>query len=122
MSYAGGRRLNPSSVHVRVAALQEKMEDAIDTGNLVRYANLLRRLLIYTSIYMTQEEVDAWKAMPGLSQDSREAEEVYEHLCQKEEALMEILRDNNVGEKAEYEAGDSTSLDNPPSAEGEVEA
>lgn len=100
-----------------MAAIQERIEDAVDTGSVVRYANLLRRLLIYTSVYMTSEQVMEWKSMPGLARDSRHAEEVYEALCQREEYLLAILRDNNVFEKAEYEAGDSSSLDNPPEVE-----
>lgn len=105
------RGMNPGSVHVRIGSVQMQMERAIEVGNLVLYANLLRRMRIYASVYMDSEQKRVFDSMAGLSEDDRTDSQVYEDLCLKEEYLLDILRDNDVFAKSQYEKGDASALD-----------
>lgn len=102
---------NPGSIHVRLGALQAKMEEAVAAGNLVLYANLLRRMKVYASVYMGANETATYDEMPGLSEDERTADQVYDHLCAKEEYLLAIFQDHDVFTKGQHEKGDASSLD-----------
>lgn len=106
-----GRGMNPGSIHMRIARIQEKMEDAAERGDLIAQSNLLRRLCIYASVHMTPDHFETYNAMPGLSEDTRTASEVYDDLCKKEEFLLEILKDHDVFTKGKHQQGDASGLD-----------
>jgi len=107
---------NPGSIHVRLGALQSKMEEAVASGNLVIYANLLRRMKVYCSVYMTPQQLDLYDAMPGLSEDHRTCDRVYDDLCAKEEYLLAIFQDHDVFTKGQHMKGDASSLDDEEEA------
>lgn len=120
------QKFNPGSIHVRVGLLQAKMEEAIaasEPNSLTRYANLLRRLRVYASVYMTEAEFEAYDKMPGLAYgDHRSPGQVYEDLCLREEYLLAVLKDHDVFSKGEHETGDASELDDLEEAEEEVPA
>lgn len=105
------RAQNPGSIHVRFAALQQKAEEAVAVGNLVLYANILRRMRLYASVVMDDDQKREYDAMPGLSEDSRSTDQVYEDLCLKEEFLLSIVKDYDVFIKGRHQKGDASSLD-----------
>jgi len=106
------RQINPGSIHIRIAALDAKMEDAVAAGNLVLYANLLKRKRLYASVYMTDTQKKAYDELPGLTvNDNRTDWQVYDDLLAREEFLLDILKDHDVFAKGKHNKGDASSLD-----------
>lgn len=103
--------MNPGTIHMRFARVQELIENAVAAGNLVVHANMLGRLRVYSSVYMSEAQMEEYDAMPGLDEDHRTAWQVCDDLNAKEEYLLNIVKDYGVFVKGDHAKGDASGLD-----------
>lgn len=106
------KAVNPGNINVRLGAVLQKMEDALDAGDLAKGNNLLRRVRTYVGVHMTPDQKEDFNAMPAFQYgDGRTMGELQEALEDRLEYLLAVARDAGIFSKPDLEVGDASSLD-----------
>lgn len=114
--------INPGNINVRLGHVLQLEEEAWARGDMETASNMQAIEADYLSIYMDQDEVDEFDAMPGMRHIPEEdVSAVAKDLSLRRRFLLSIARRHGVFARApELMEGDASILDEPE--EGEVAA